>query len=42
MKLRPQGTPFALLKHMASRPLDVIAMIAAMALLMAVTMMLAR
>ena len=42
MRLLPGGTRFALLRHMASRPLHILAMIAAMAVLMAIPMMLMR
>jgi hypothetical protein len=42
MRLVPEGTRFALFKHMASRPLHIAAMIAAMVVLMAAGMMLVR
>jgi hypothetical protein len=42
MTLLPEGTRFAMLKHMASRPLHLAVMAAAMAALMAAGMMLLR
>jgi hypothetical protein len=42
MRLLPDGTRFALVKHMASRPLHLAAMIAVMVALMAGAMMLMR
>ena len=42
MALVPEGTRFALLKHMASRPWHVALMAAAMVLAMAAAMMLMR
>jgi hypothetical protein len=42
MALLPEGTRFALLRHMASNPLHVIVMLGAMAALMAAAMMLMR
>ena len=42
MTLLPEGTRFALLKHMASRPLHLAIMIVAMAALMGAAMMLMR
>jgi hypothetical protein len=40
MTLVPQGTRFALLRHMASRPLHLAVMVAAMLAVMAAAMML--
>ena len=40
MALLPEGTRFALLRHMASRPWHLAAMVAAMIVLMAAAMML--
>ena len=40
MALLPEGTRFALLRHMASRPLHVAVMVAAMLAVMAAAMML--
>ncbi len=42
MALLPEGTPFAMLRHMAQRPWMVAAMVALMLLLMAAAMMLMR
>jgi hypothetical protein len=42
MALLPEGTRFALLRHMASNPLHLIVMLGAMAALMAAAMMLMR
>jgi len=42
MKLLPEGTRFALFKHMASRPLQLAAMIIVMLGIMAAAMMLMR
>jgi hypothetical protein len=42
MALLPEGTPFAMLRHMAQRPWMVAAMVALMLLLMAAAMMLVR
>jgi hypothetical protein len=42
MALLREGTRFALLKHMASRPLHLAVMIAVMAMLMAAAMILTR
>ena len=39
MELLPQGTRFALLRHMASKPLHLVLMLAVMLALMAVAMM---
>jgi Heavy metal binding domain len=40
MSLLPEGTRFALLRHMANRPWHLAAMVAAMIVLMAAAMML--
>jgi hypothetical protein len=42
MALLPEGTRFAMLRHMAQKPWMVAAMVAVMLLLMAVAMMLMR
>jgi len=42
MELVPQGTRFALLRHMASNPLHLVVMAAAMVSLMAAAMMVLR
>lgn len=42
MALLPEGTRFALLRHMAGNPLHLLVMIAGMAALMAAAMMLMR
>lgn len=42
MALLPEGTRFALLRHMASNPRHIIVMLAAMAALMAAAMMMMR
>ena len=42
MALLPEGTRFALLRHMASNPLHLVVMAAAMAALMAAAMMMMR
>jgi hypothetical protein len=42
MALQPEGTRFAMLRHMISNPLHVIVMVAAMLVLMAVAMMILR
>jgi hypothetical protein len=42
MDLVPEGTRFALLRHMAGRPLHLAMMVAFMAMAMAVAMMLMR
>lgn len=42
MELVPEGTRFALLKHMASRPMHLVIMLAAMVALMAAAMMMMR
>ena len=42
MRLLPEGTRFALLKHMAGHPLHFAVMLAAMVALMAAVMMLLR
>jgi hypothetical protein len=42
MALLPEGTRFALLRHMAGKPLHLIVMLAGMAALMAAAMMLMR
>ncbi len=42
MALMPEGTRFALLRHMLSRPLHLVIMAVAMAVVMGIVMMLAR
>jgi hypothetical protein len=42
MALLPEGTRFALLRHMASNPLHLVVMLAAMAALMAAAMVMMR
>ena len=42
MALLPEGTRFALLRHMASNPLHILVMLAGMAALMAAAMMMTR
>ena len=42
MALLPEGTRFAMLRHMLSNPLHLVVMLAAMAALMAAAMMLMR
>jgi Heavy metal binding domain len=42
MALQPEGTRFAMLRHMISNPLHVIVMVAVMLVLMAVAMMILR
>jgi len=42
MDLLPEGTRFAMLRHMASNPVHVVVMVAVMAAIMAAAMMLMR